>query len=84
MLHKNGLRFFMLNNGTGTIKSIDIVSIKVYDTNMEPVPIISRGVSYNRENKTLIGTGNTTKYGYMLQKEMLHEMSVGISERKER
>ena len=61
-LHKNDLYFFTLNNGTGTINNIDIRHKKVYDTNMEPVPITNRGDSYNRDRKTKIGTGYTTKY----------------------
>ena len=65
--HKNDLYFFTLNNGTGTINNIDIRHKKVYDTNMEPVPITNRGDSYNRDRKTKIGTGYTTKCGHISQ-----------------
>ena len=58
--------FFTLNNGTGTINNIDIRHKKVYDTNMEPVPITNRGDSYNRDRKTKIGTGYTTKCGHII------------------
>ncbi len=54
-LHKFDLYFFISNNGTGTTNDIDIICKKVYDTNMEPVPNINRGDSYNR--------GNTTEFG---------------------
>ena len=64
-LHKNDLYFFTLNNGTGTINNIDIRHKKVYDTNMEPVPITNRGDSYNRDRKTKIGTGYTTRCGHI-------------------
>lgn len=66
-VHKFDLYFFTFNNGTGTKDNIDIKRKKVYDTTMEPVPIINRGDSYNRGSKTKVGTGNTTNCGHMLQ-----------------
>ena len=66
-MHKFDLYFFTPINGTGAINNIDINCKRVYDTTMEPVPIINRGDSYNRGSKTKVGTGNTTNCGHMLQ-----------------